>query len=259
MSYEQRARGRSVSASELEAFGKTAARLSDTSGLSLTEAMVRTLEHESLNADQIRRAVEFCNITAVNSKYASMRDDRIVHIHGGPADPVAVIDALHATASAPSARLMALEYSAAPEYEKRSHALPRPAPDLRALHEKLSHAHDELVDMSAGVEFRMEMRFDELREAAKSAAREGASLCDLTTAWARHHPAMAKVAASQLRPEIPWGVKTASRSVNVEHPAMRKFASFAEAATELHRIGMARQKVEAELAEVAGFLARQVS
>ncbi len=108
-------RGRGVSAMELESLGKQAARLGETSGLSLTEACVRTLEHESLNAEQIRRAVEYANINAVNTKFASMRGvDRVVHIDGGPADPVTVMDALNAPTTAPRAQLADLEYSAAP-------------------------------------------------------------------------------------------------------------------------------------------------
>lgn len=261
MSIVQRVRGRSVTASDLEAFGKTAARLSETSGLSLTEAMVRTLEHESLNAEQIRRAVEHCNISAVNSKFAQLRgDSRIVHIDGGPADPLTVIDALHASASAPGAHLAALEYSTAPTYEKRSSApLEVPMPDLPGLQHKLARAHDELVDMCAGIEFRMEMKYAELHDSALRASREGANLCDLATAWSQLDPAMAKVAASQLRSEIPWGTKTASRTVSSQHPALRDFAEFAKVASEFHRAVEARRNVEAQLGQVAGFLGRRVS
>jgi hypothetical protein len=260
MSAVQRVRGRSVSASELEAFGKTAARLSETSGLSLTEAAVRTLEHESLNAEQIRRVVEHCNINAVNSKFASMKGDRIVHIEGGPADPVTVIDALSASASAPGAHIMALEYSAAPSHEKRAHALPfAPAVDLHGLQTKLAGAHDELVDMCAGIEFRMETKFDELAARAKSAAHDGASLADLAAAWSSIDPQMAKVATLQLVKEIPWGEKRAGLRVSANHPVMAAFESFAKVASEFHRAAEARRNVEGELAKVAGFLGRRVS
>lgn len=265
MSIEQRVRGRNVSSVELEAFGKTAARLSDTSGYSLTEAMVRTLENESLNAEQVRRAVEYCNIAAVNSKFASLRgDNRIVDIHGGPADPIAVIDALHAHASAPIAKLAALEYSAPPDLSygarnKHAHAFERPAPDIKDLKRKLAAAHEELMNECTSSEFHMEMKLAELRDCAMAAAREGASLCDLTAAWSRVNPKIASVAAQQLRMDIHWGTKTASRSLNPEHRVVQKFAEFAKVALEHSRYVGARQNVEAQLGEVSGFLARQVS
>lgn len=261
MSFEQRVRGRNLSANDLEHFGKTAARLSETSGLSLTEAMVRTLEGESLNAQQVRRAVEHCNIAAVNNKYAQLKgDSRIVHIDGGPADPAIVIDQLQATAAAPVRKVAALEYSTAPVYD-RPHTKVASAvdPDLPGLQQRLSRAHDELIDMCSGIEYRMETKFAELAERAKSASREGASLCDLATAWMQIDPAMAKVAMHQLRKEIPWGEKTASRRVSMEHPVMREFEEFAKVASEFHRAAEARNHVEAELAKVADFLGRRVS
>jgi hypothetical protein len=261
MSTMQRVRGRNVSSSDLETLGKTAARLSETSGLSLTEAAVRTLEPEGLNAEQIRRVVEHANISAVNSKFASLRgESRIVHIDGGPADPVTVIDALHATASAPHAQLAAIEYSAAPSYEKRAQTMRPPAnSELPQLRRKLASAHDELVDLCGGVEFRMEMKFAELRDSALRAAREGASLCDLVTAWDRIDPRMAKVAAQQLKNDICWGVKTAGLSVSSEHPAVENFVKFATVAIEFHHAVEARRNVEAKLAQVTGFLGQHAS
>jgi hypothetical protein len=261
MSIEQRVRGRNLSASDLEAFGKTAARLSETSGLSLTEAMVRTLENESLNAQQVRRAVEHCNIAAVNNKYAQLKgDSRIVHIDGGPADPVTVIDALHASVSAPARKVAALEYSTAPSYQRPYTKVASAVDvDLPGLQRRLALAHDELVDMCSGIEFRMETKFAELRDGALRAAREGASLCDLATAWTQLDPAIAKVAMHQLRAEIPWGTKTASLRVSSEHPGVRAFVEFAKVAAEYHRTAQARLHVETQLAEVAGFLGRRVS
>lgn len=261
MATAQRVRGRNVTASDLESLGKTAARLSETSGLSLTEAAVRTLEPESLNAEQIRRVVEHCNIAAVNSKFAAMKgDSRIVHIDAGPADPIAVIDALHATASAPGAHLMAMEYSAPPQYEKVAHPILHVTnPDLPGLQRRLEGAHGELVDRCNGVEYRMEMKFAELRNSALRAAREGASLCDLAYAWSSLDARMAKVAASQLGSAIPWGVKTAGLRVSPEHPAVERFAEFAKIANEFHATVEARRNVEARLAEVQHFLGQGVS
>lgn len=261
MSTAQRIRGRSVSSSDLETLGKTAARLSETSGLSLTEACVRTLEPESLNAEQIRRVVEHCNVNAVNSKFAQLHGvNRIVHIDEGPADPMTVIDALNAATSAPHAQIMALEYSAAPNYEKRGHALPPVrATDVSLLRTRLKAAHDELADVCAGIEFRMELKLDALRESAKRAMHDGASLADLTYAWADIHPAMAKVAAQKLRSEIPWGVKTAGARVSSDHPVVHHFQDFVKVALEWDQASRACRKVESELARVTGFLSQQVS
>lgn len=254
MSYAQRVRGRAPG--ELEALGKTAARLSETSGLSLTEAAVRTLEGQDLNAEQIRRVVEHANINAVNSKFAQLSGgDRIVHIDGGPADPVTVIDALNATASAPGAKLAALEYSTAPYYEQRTRVHQEvPAPDLEFLQRKLAAAHDELVDMATGIEFRMEEKFAELKDQALRASREGASLCDLVTSWHSIDPIMAKVAAQQLSGYIRWGEKTAGRTIARQHPVTHSFQAFAKVASEFHRAVEARRTVEAELAQVTRFL-----
>ena len=260
MSAMQRLRGRQLTASDLESLGKTAARLSHTSGISLTEAAVRTLEPEGLNAEQIRRAVEQANVAAVNDKFASLQGvDRIVHIDGGPADPVTVIDALHAHAEVPHARLMAVEYATAPSHEKVATRLALgPRPDLPALQRKLASAHDELVDMCNGIEFRMEMKFAELKDAALSATREGATLCDLATAWSELDPRLAKVAAQELGTEVRWGVKTAGVRVSSQHPAMTRFQAFQKVASEFARATEARRLVETQLAEVAGFLARSV-
>lgn len=258
----QQLRGRHLSASDFEALGKTAARLSHTSGISLTEAAVRTLEPEGLNAEQIRRCVEQANVAAVNEKFASLSGvDRIVHIDGGPADPATVIDALHAhAASAPGARLMATEYAMAPSYTKvATRVAARPPPDLPGLQRKLASSHDELMDMCNGIEFRMEMKFAELEDSAKRAVREGATLCDLASAWSEVDPVLAKVAAQRLGTQLRWGTKTAGVRVSAEHPVMVRFGEFQKVAAEYARAVEARRETETQLAKVAGFLARTVS
>jgi hypothetical protein len=262
MSTAQRVRGRNVSGSELESLGKQAARLGETSGLSLTEACVRTLEHQSLNTEQIRRAVEHCNIGAVNSKFASLRGvDRVVHIDGGPADPVTVMDALNASAAAPQMKIAALEYSTAPSYEKRAMRMPDgPRANIPQLQTKLKQAHDEAVELCAGLEFRMEQRLDELKLAAKHAANEGASLQELAAAWSYLHPKLAQIAAQAMQHDIPWSEgKVAARGIRAEAPVMQKFAAFASVALEFQRGALARNNIESELAKVARFLESRAS
>jgi len=263
MSTLQRVRDRSVPASELESLGKTAARLSDTSGISLTEAAVRTLEPQGLNAEQIRRVVEQTNIAAVNHKFASLSGrNRIVHIDGGPADPITVIDALHASTSAPGARLMALEYAVGPDHYKVASYTPVLAErdeDIPDFGTKLAAAHDELVDMCSGLEFRMEMQLDELCQRAKQAGRDGASLTDLALAWSRVDPLLVHAATSQLQGEIQVGVKTASRRISPEHPVVEAYREFSKVAREYQRAADARRNVEFKLAEVTSFLRTHMS
>lgn len=268
MAMQHRVPGRNVSASELEALGKTAARLSDTSGLSLAEACVRTLEHEGLNQEQVRRVVEQANIEAVNQKFASLSgQDRIVHIDEGPADPVVVMDALYAQRGAPDAQLVALEYSTGPGFIKRASGTKVamaevPMPNLPGLRSKLASAHDELCDMSTALEFRMEEAFAELRQRAKQASLDGASLCDLTTAWSRLDAPLAQAAARALAADVRWGVKTAGLRVASAHPVMEAFTTFTKVAHEHNRVLLACRNVERQLAEfdrqAGGFLASGV-
>lgn len=258
----QRDRGRNASASELESLGKTAARLSDTSGLSLTEAAVRTLEPHGFNAEQIRRVVEHANIAAVNHKFASLSGrDRIVHIDGGPADPVTVIDALSASASAPGARLMAMEYATAPDHYKTASVpiLNTYDPDMPDLGTKLAAAHEELSGMASALEFRMQMQFDDVCHRAKQAARDGASLTDLAIAWSHVDPQLVDTVTTRLQGEVHTGVKTAGRRISSEHPVVESYAAFSKVAHEYNRAVNARRNIEGEMAKVATFLRAHMS
>lgn len=244
--------GRQVAASALEELGKQASRLATTSGLSLTEAAVRTLGREKLNSEQVRRVVEFCNIDAVNQKYASLRgQDRIVDIAGGPADPAEVIQQLKAASAPQDVRVEALEYSVPPSQgEKRSSAVfqkvaAHSLPDLR---DKLAAAHEQLVEQVDVARFAMEQAYAEARGAVKSAALQGLTMSELQLAWTRRAPGLAKVASAGL--ELDWGDPASSRRISDDHPVMQYFGAFVKSAERYSQATSARKEVETQLARV---------
>lgn len=254
--------GRPVDTGYLEELGKQAAQLSAVNGISLTEAAVRTLGTEKLSAEQVRRAVEHCNTVAVNQKFASLTgQSRIVHIDGGPADPVQVLEGLKSASAPTMVQIEALEYAGPPSYEKRASALPAYAsdPNFGDLRDKLSAAHDELSSRMDASSFAMEEALDRLKAASRSAALDGASLVELYSAWATVQPHMAKVAAAQLKSELPWGQKVAGRRISANSPVMTRFAEFAKVAAQYHHESQARMSVERDLTRVSNHLRRTAS
>ncbi len=130
---------------------------------------------------------------------------------------------------------------------------------MRKVSHKLKQAHEETVDLCAGLEFQCEMQLEALKAAAHRASHEGASLSDIAAAWSGVHPQLAKVAAQELRTTIPWGTKVAARSIHPEHAVMRKFAAFTQSALRLNEALVARQSIEAELAKVGACLEETAS
>lgn len=261
MPTSDRPHGRPVDSGRLEELGKQAARLADVSGISLTEAAVRTLGAEKLGAAQVRRVVEHCNTHAVNQKYAALNgNSRIVHIDGGPADPEQVLRGLKVS-SVPVVRVEALEYAAPPSYTKQASALPAVAlsPDLAGLRDKLAAAQEELASRAEGSNFAMEEALDRLKLAAAQAVRDGASLAELYAAWAACDGVMAKVAVAQLRDTLGWGTKVAGRSIDPTHAVVRRFTEFAKTASQYHQESCARRDVETQLARVETHLRRTLS
>ena len=77
-----------ISPEQLIMLGKSAAQVSETSGMSLTDAVVRSVGMTKLNSHQVRRVVEAANHEAFHRKFASMDPTmRVVELDGGPADP----------------------------------------------------------------------------------------------------------------------------------------------------------------------------
>lgn len=257
MATSDKPHGRPVDSGRLEELGKQASRLSEVSGISLTEAARQTLAKEKLSAAQVRRVVEHCNTTAVNSKFAATMGLSVCHIDGGPADPEQVLEGLK-FASESFVQIEAFEYSAPPMHEKRASAVSSlvPSVNLAELRDKLAAAHEELSSMADASSWQLSEAFEALQGAVKLAVRDGAHVAELYTAWAGIDPVMAKVAAAKFRDVHGWGTKVAGRRIVGEHPVLRSFEAFAKIATSYHQQASARKDVEAELARVDAHLRR---
>jgi hypothetical protein len=254
---------KSVDPSVLEELGKSAARLGETSRISLTEAVVQKIASRQLTSEQVRRVVEACNIEAVNRKYASMSgSNRIVHIDGGPADPVQVLQSVKAASLPAPTRIEAFEYGTAPVTEKRASLSAAPAvpvPSLPELRDKLAAAHAEVTSQFEASSFLMEESLGVLKEAAYTAHLEGATLAELCAAWSSHSEVLAKVAARQLQGTIPWGKTAADRSINPDHRAVSAFRDFAKYAQRFYQESKARMDIEEQLRRVETHLRRTSS
>lgn len=254
---------KSVDPGALEGLGKSAARLSETSGLSLTEAVVRKIASMCLSSEQVRRVVEACNIEAVNRKYAALEGpNRIVHIDGGPADPVQVLQSVKtASASTPIMHIEALDYTLPPLAEKRASAYLPPvvAPNVVELRDKLASAHDEVSQRLEASSFRMEEALDTLKVAAHTAALEGATLAELYTAWAKHSEILAKVASAQLAKEISWGQVFSGREIAGDHKVVHAFKDFAKYAQRFYQESKARMDIETQLSRIDTHLRERAS
>lgn len=253
-----------VDPSALEGLGKSAARLSETSGLSLTEAVVRKIASMRLSAEQVRRVVEACNIEAVNRKYASLEGpNRIVHIDGGPADPMQVLQTVKTASASQNAyvHIEALDYTLPPMAEKRASAsFPMvAAPNVAELRDKLASAHDEVSQKAEASSFLMEEALEALKVAARSAHLDGASLAELHTAWSKHSGVLAKVASAQLAKDIPWGRILGDREVSEDHRVVQAFRDFAKYAERFYQESKARMDIETQLGRIDVHLRERAS
>lgn len=255
---------RAVDPKHLEMLGKQAARMAESNGITLTDAVVDTLGHEKLNSEQVRRVVETANVEAYNRKFASLQAPmRAVTIDGGPADPVQVLQSLNDAARPQEVTIETMEYAAPPSFAKAASA-PLPAVfrtkegrlnDVVSLRSKLASAHEEVVQRAEGALFQMQEAYADLLERAKLATLQGAALDELYEAWGRVDPAMAKVAADRLQHLLPAGTKVANRRINSEHPVIREFAKFANHARAHAQYQQARQELEAQLSRVDHWIA----
>lgn len=255
---------RAVSAEQLTQFGKTAASTAETSGMSLTDAVVRSIGMTKLNQEQIRRVVEAANHEAYNRKFASMEASmRVVQLDGGPADPSAVIDRLHAHAQPVSAHAYS-DYGLAPE-PKTASFRPLSGPDgvtktaalkdVYQLQERMKAAHEELASQVVASKGGVHETLVKLASLARTAVDEGAFYEDFERAWGAMSPKHATEILSVLPlPRAPEGVKTASRRISDGNPLLTEFAAFMKHAAEYEIAREAVLSVEAELVRIDGFL-----
>jgi hypothetical protein len=262
--------GKPVDASHLEALGKTAARLAESAEITLNDAVVETIGHEKLNAEQVRRVVEHANVDAFNRKFASMQGPmRAVALDGGPADPVHVLQSLEASAQSSGEMIGTTDYSMPPMVRKEAAVTHPYVPsrtregvvgDVYDLHRTLKAAHDELTQNAEASHYMMLEALEDLTDRTKRAQLQGALPEEVFLAWSTHHADLAKVAASQVGLRATDVAKVASlRVINPQQPVVRSFMEFAKRASSYYTNVQARRDVEAELGRVDAWLQKQSS
>lgn len=258
--------GRAVDPSQLESLGKTAARFAETGDLSLTDAVVQTVGREDLNPEQVRRVVEYANTEAFNRKFASTAGSmRAVHIDGGPADPVSVLQSLNNAARPREVVVDSFEYSMPPDFGKESSlsfsSTDRTSggvlKDVDNLQRQLASAHDELTQGMEASKAAMNGHLVELGDYVKRASLQGATPSDIISAWAQIHPEMAKTALARTQQFMRTdNVKVAGRSINPAHPVVQQFDAFVKAASSYAAHHDALMSTERELVKVSAWLRR---
>jgi hypothetical protein len=254
----------------LETLGKDAAAFADSAGLGLSEAVVRTIGKTKLNAEQVRRVVEFTNQEAFNRKFAAMNSlHRVIDIDGGPADPARVLQDLNDGARPEATFLPSLDYLMPPAEEKtaefdfglgstgRDDGLRgRTIQEIVDLRGKFASAHDEVVGIAGSAQLQMQESLDRLGEAVRVAVKTaGLVRDDLVPVWRSINADLVGTALSRVGP-LPvrgHGVKTAHR-INPEHPVVAEYASFAKFAESYAQADMARQDLERRLVDINSFL-----
>lgn len=256
---------RTVSPDQLLQIGKTAAHTSETSGMSLTDAVVRSIGMTKLNEEQIRRVAEAANHEAYNRKFASMEASmRVVDLDGGPADPSAVIDRLHAAAQPVPASSYS-DYGMAPE-PKTASFRPLSGPDftttkvaalseVQDLRDRLKIAHEEMVGQVAAVQSYVHESVEKLASLTRTAVDEGAFYEDFERAWGAISPKHATEILSALPlPKAPPEVKTASRRITEGNPLLTQFEVFVKHAEDFELNREAVLSIERELVTLDSFL-----
>lgn len=258
-----------VSTEELTHLGKTAAQTAETSGMSLTDAVVRSIGMTKLNAEQIRRVVEAANHEAFHRKFASMDPSmRVVELDGGPADPSAVIERLKAASAPVRVNGRTSDYASPPTAKVASfmglglhkHSF-EPAEKRAAvaevydLREKLQASHEEVASQVTASKGLITDDVQKLAQLVRGAALDGAYFEDFEAAWGAVSPKHATELLSVMRPDrAPAGVKTASRRISDGHPLRSTFAAFVKHAQEYEVACKALRDVELEIVRVDDFL-----
>ena len=263
-------RGVSVDPGQLETLGKSAAALAESGSLSLSDAVVRTIGKTKLNAQQVRRVVEFANTTAFERKYASMDPSmRVVNIEGGPADPVQVLQDLNDGARPehtvmqnldymlpPSGgKTASLDFGLGPISEDHSALRGRTFSQVIQLRSKLASAQEELTLMEGSNRFQMTEVLRQLQQDVRLAVKTaGLTREDLMGAWSRVDVDLITSALNMMGP-LPAraaGVKVAQQ-INPAHPVVTGYASFVHFAKKYAQATMARKDIECQLVKIAEF------
>jgi hypothetical protein len=256
--------GLPVDSHRLEELGKQAAQLFGSAPVSLTDAVVQTVGHIKLNAEQIRRVVEFANIEAFNSKFSSADPSfRYVSFDDGPADPAAVLQSLER--QAPTTKTAeALDYLLPPRMSENDAWDDSPMSDrtrggvihdVTNLQNKLAAAHEELTQSIEAAKARTEIGLEKLSTLLRSARAGGAPEAVVFGGWEQRHPKLAAAVFTRLTGSAPpEAVKVAGRSLNPQHPLMQTFFDLASEAESIETLKVARADVEAEICRVGAWL-----
>jgi len=255
----------------LMSLGKTAAQTSMTSGMSLTDAVIRTIGMQKLSAEQVRRVVEHANHAAFHQKYASMDASmRVVELEGGPADPAAVIERLNLAAMPTKQASVVSDYSTEPTAKVAAYSglgLHTEQPmskvaalvDIHALQAQLKYAHEELIADQGALKHRVLDAVGELVGLVKQATHDGAFHEDFDQVWSPISQKHARELLGALSlPHAPPHVKVASRKIASGHPLITGFSKFVKYASDYETTCEAVRGVEAELARIEEFVRKAV-
>lgn len=254
---------RSIDPARLTELGKTAAELSASSGLSLTESVIRTVGMEKLNSQQVRRVVESANHEAYHQKYSKTSGQvRAVHFDDGPADPEVVMSALKTAAAPRAVEAPTTDYDLPPSFQRKTASVVlEPVYRTKAgarqsvfdLQHQLGTAHEEAVAGAEVSKVAMTEAFVSLRDLTASALRSGATADDLIWAWSGLNQDMAKLASERFGLRC-TGIKTAGFEINLAHPVVTTFVEFVRAAEEFQGWTTAISSIESEMLKIASWL-----
>lgn len=256
-----------LSAEQLIALGKTAAKQADSSGIPLTDAVVRSVGMTKLNSEQIRRIVEAANHEAFDRKFASMSADmRVVELNGGPANPEAVIERLNAAALPTKVAhqmntndyLLPPSYAPAqvtPDLPNVKEAAAESVHSLRDLAEKLATATSELKGIAAAREVDLHNAILKVASVARTAVSSGAYHEDFERAWGATSPKIARELLPHLNlPRAPDHVKIASRVFSDDSEVVTAFIHTAKCADAYEAAHLAAESMQGELDKTTTFL-----
>lgn len=247
-----------LAAEHLVQLGKNAAQTAETSGISLTDAVVRSIGMTKLNEQQVRRVVEAANHEAFHQKYAAMDSRmRVVDLEGGPADLAAVTERLALLAAPHKVAQYRNDYSLGPQYPVSSTPYVASTTKTAALEgavelqERLNALHEELIGQMHAKQAGVESTLNRVTHHVRQALADGAYYEDIARAWGHYNPKYAtELASSFSLPKAPAGVKTASREIPKEHPLVTTFVDFMKVAKEYETICDSIREVEKQLVRV---------
>lgn len=248
----------SIGPEHLVQLGKSAAHNAETSGISLTNAVVREIGMTKLNSEQVRRVVESANHEAFHRKFASMDSKmRVVDLEGGPADFNAVTERLALHAAPQKVASYRNDYALGPQYPVRVQSSTGSMTKAAALEGvvelrgQLEAMHIELTSSAQSKQAQVESTLHNVTHHVRQALMDGAYHEDIERAWGHFNPKFAtELASSFSLPKAPAGVKTASRQIPQDHPLVTSFGTFMKVAQEYEVLCAQIREVEKNMVKI---------